>query len=48
MLLKNLDLGSKAMLVNGSRGVVIGFETDIDKILLDLMNELELLKKCAV
>ena len=36
------------MLVNGSRGVVIGFETDIDKILLDLMNELELLKKCAV
>jgi hypothetical protein len=45
MLLKNLDLGSKAMLVNGSRGVIIGFETDVESILIELQNDLEKLKE---
>ena len=44
MLLKNLDLGSKAMLVNGSRGVIVGFETDVDQVLIELMKDLEKLK----
>lgn len=41
MLLKNLDLGSKAMLVNGSRGVIIGFDTDVEAILLTLLKEVQ-------
>lgn len=45
MLLKNLDLGSKAMLVNGSRGVIVGFETDVEAILMELQKDLEALKK---
>jgi len=45
MLLKNLDLGSSNMLVNGSRGVVIGFDTDMPGILLSLVKELQNLKK---
>lgn len=37
MLLKNLDLGSQSMLVNGSRGVIVGFETDVRRVLFDLL-----------
>jgi len=44
MLLKNLDLGSSSMLVNGSRGVIIAFESDHRKILLKLVQELQKLK----
>jgi len=45
MLLKNLDLGSSQMLVNGSRGVIVGFQTDFQSILLNLVTELQKLKK---
>jgi len=45
MLLKNLDLGSSTMLVNGSRGVITGFETDVSGVLLSLVKDLQQLKK---
>lgn len=45
MLLKNLDLGSSQMLVNGSRGVIVRFETDINQILINLTIELQKLKE---
>jgi ATP-dependent DNA helicase PIF1 len=45
MLIKNLDVGTGNMLVNGSRGVIIGFESDIGLILMQLVDELAKLKK---
>jgi ATP-dependent DNA helicase PIF1 len=45
MLIKNLDVGTDSMLVNGSRGVIIGFETDVALILIQLMDELAKLKQ---
>jgi len=45
MLLKNLDLVSSQKLVNGSRGVIVRFESDIIPILINLTTELQNLKK---
>lgn len=44
MLLKNLDLEGSNMLVNGSRGVVIGFERNVTGILVDWLRKLNKLK----
>lgn len=35
MLLKNLDLENETMLVNGSRGVIVGFNDDVESILME-------------
>jgi len=45
MLLKNLDLGSSQLLVNGSRGVIVGFQMDIQSLLINLVTDLQKLKK---
>lgn len=47
MLIKNLDVGSSSMLVNGSRGVITGFETDVGIVLMQLMEEINKLKNTA-